>query len=201
MAFLKFFFFLRLHMYWNGLKGKVIKLELIVFTHLRIFSLLKAQHSMSGKQIFFLFVILLPACKDHPPTSEPSAGDISKEEIMTFLKVYDDAWNTKKNKVVDSLYASQYKYFTSVGGVSSRARNLEILAADYYKLVSANRTEIDISIDGNTAIVSSRWQGTGMWKGEPFDDNQRCGLVIQKRGNELKLLSEHCVDISTEQSF
>ena len=102
---------------------------------------------------------------------------------------------------MDSLYASQYKYFTSVGGVSSRARNLEILAADYYKVISAQRTEIEISIDGNTAIVSSRWRGNGIWQGEPFNDNQRCGLVIQKQGKELKLLSEHCVDISSEPSF
>jgi hypothetical protein len=141
------------------------------------------------------------SCKNNEQGSENSAGNFSKEEVISFLKVYDDAWNTKKTRIVDSLYAPQYKYFTSVGGVSSRSRNLEILAADYYKLISANRNEIEISIDGNTAIVSSRWQGNGIWKGEPFTDNQRCGLVIQKRGKELKLLSEHCVDISTEPSF
>ena len=107
----------------------------------------------------------------------------------------------KNNRVVDSLYASKYQYFTSVGGVSSRARNLEILAADYYKVIAATRTEVDILIDGNIAIVSSRWQGNGIFKDEPFNDNQRCGLVIQKKGEELKLLSEHCVDISTEPSF
>ena len=78
---------------------------------------------------------------------------------------------------------------------------IEILAADYYKVIAATRTEVDILIDGNIAIVSSRWQGNGIFKDEPFNDNQRCGLVIQKKGKELKLLSEHCVDISTEPSF
>lgn len=153
-------------------------------------------------KLFFCAVIFLTvACKSDETSPQTSAVNLSKDEVMAFLNKYDDAWNTKKNKVVDSLYAPQYKYFTSVGGVSSRARNLEILAADYYKLIAASRTEVDISIDGNTAIVSSRWQGNGIWKGEPFNDNQRCGLVIQKQGKELKLLSEHCVDISTEPSF
>ncbi|HKH59544.1 MAG TPA: nuclear transport factor 2 family protein [Flavitalea sp.] len=157
---------------------------------------------MSFVKIFICFVIpLAMACRNDQNSTHNSAGNLSKEEVIAFLNTYDNAWNTKNNKVVDSLYAPQYRYFTSVGGVSSRARNLEILTANYYRVIAANRTEIDISIDGNIAIVSSRWQGNGVWMNEPFNDNQRCGLVIQKKGKELKLLSEHCVDISTEPSF
>ena len=152
---------------------------------------------------FSVFFLLsgLGSCKNNKQSSEISTGNLTQEEVLGFLNTYDHAWNTKKVKTVDSLYASQYKYFTSVGGVSSRARNLEILMADYYKLIGASRTEVQISIEGNTAIVSSRWQGNGIWKGESFNDNQRCGLVIQKQASQLKLLSEHCVDISAEPSF
>lgn len=153
-----------------------------------------------------LFVVLLPifvsallSCSQDKHLREVEG--LARDEVISFLKTYDEAWKAKKSNVVDSLYAPQYKYFTSVGGVSSRARNLEILSADYYTLISANRTEVEISIEGNTAIVSSRWQGNGVWKGEPFTDIQRCGLVIQKNEKGLKLLSEHCVDISTEPSF
>lgn len=157
---------------------------------------------MPSIRIFSCLVVLFTlSCNESRQSSQDSSVNLSKEEVVSFLKIYDDAWNAKNNKVVDSLYATQYKYFTSVGGISSRARNLEILAADYYKLITANRSEIDISIDGNVAIVSSRWQGNGIWKGQPFNDNQRCGLVIQKNDNQLKLLSEHCVDITTEPGF
>ena len=150
-------------------------------------------------RICTIFITLLSvACGSEDRSFQDLTNNLTKEEVITFLNTYDSAWNTKNNKVVDSLYALEYQYFTSVGGVSSRARNLEILAADYYKIIAANRTEVDISIDGNIAIVSSRWQGNGIWKDEPFNDNQRCGLVIQKKGKELKLLSEHCVDIATE---
>ena len=152
--------------------------------------------------LFLIFSLLcLFSCSNNHLPKEDSTTNLTKEEVTAFLNTYDNAWNLKQQTVVDSLYASQYKYFTSVGGVSSRARNLEILAADYYKLISASRTEVDISIEGNIAIVSSRWQGNGIWQGEPFNDNQRCGLVIQKQGKELKLLSEHCVDISNDPGF
>jgi Domain of unknown function (DUF4440) len=160
---------------------------------------------MRLRRLFFCFAfflsLILPACDSADQRSSKTTQNLSKEEVLVFIKTYDEAWNTKKNRIVDSLYAPQYRYFTSVGGISSRARNLEILAADYYKITNASRTEIEITIDGNTAIVSSRWIGNGIWKGEPFNDNQRCGLVIQKQGKDLKLLSEHCVDISTEPSF
>ena len=156
--------------------------------------------SLSNRYIGVL-IVLAAACRNDEGFTKNLTNNISKEEVISFLRRYDSAWNSKNNKVVDSLYAPQYRYFTSVGGVSSRSRNLEILAADYYKVIAANRTEIDISIDGNIAIVSSRWQGNGVWMNEPFNDNQRCGLVIQKKGKQLKLLSEHCVDISTEPSF
>ena len=153
-------------------------------------------------KISTVFITLLSvACGSEDRSSQDLTNNLSEEEVIAFLGTYDSAWNSKNNRVVDSLYASKYQYFTSVGGVSSRARNLEILAADYYKVIAATRTEVDISIDGNIAIVSSRWQGNGIFKDEPFNDNQRCGLVIQKKGEELKLLSEHCVDISTEPSF
>ena len=157
---------------------------------------------MQVKLIFLsLMLLIMLSCNNNNKSSYNSSDDITKDEIIEFIKAYDAAWNSKKSTVVDSMYASQYKYFTSVGGVSSRARNLEILAADYYKLSGASRTEIEIFIDGNIAIVSSRWQGNGMWRGESFNDNQRCGLVIQKKGMQLQLLSEHCVDIATEPSF
>lgn len=127
----------------------------------------------------------------------PDAG-LTIEEVQTFVAHYDSAWNSKQVSEMDSLYGRAYVYFTSIGGITNRAANLEVLAADYYKVLQASRTELDIRIDGNTAVVGSRWQGNGLWKGTPFKDNQRCGLVIQKQQGRLKLLSEHCVEIKAD---
>lgn len=123
---------------------------------------------------------------------------ISREEILAFLKQYDDAWNSKNVARVDSLFGTSYTYFTSTGKVNKRAESLATLAADYYRLLNANRSEVEVFIDGNTAVVSSRWKGNGTWKGSSFTDDQRCGLIIQKQNGLMKLLSEHCVQIAKD---
>jgi hypothetical protein len=127
-----------------------------------------------------------------------AAATISREEILAFLKQYDDAWNSKNIARVDSLFGTSYTYFTSTGKVNKRAESLAMLAADYYRLLNANRSEVEVFLDGNTAVVSSRWKGHGTWKGSSFTDDQRCGLIIQKQNGQLKLLSEHCVQIAKD---
>jgi len=59
-----------------------------------------------------------------------SAGAVLKEEIIEFINRYCEARNNKRITVIGSLYAFQYLYFTSVCGISFRARNLEILDVD-----------------------------------------------------------------------
>jgi hypothetical protein len=38
-------------------------------------------------------------------------------------------------------------------------------------------TEIVITVSGPVAVVSSRWQGRGTYRGKRFVDDQRCGQV------------------------
>ncbi|MDF2190073.1 nuclear transport factor 2 family protein [Paraflavitalea sp. CAU 1676] len=143
-----------------------------------------------------LYMVLLAACSQLPPSdATPNAVSLTREEVAAFVGHYDSSWNTKNVAAMESIYGKSFVYFTSVGGTSTRAQNLEVLGADYYKVLKADRSELEIIIDGNTAIVSSRWRGNGIWKDTTFNDNQRCGLVIQKQNGQLKLLSEHCVEI------
>ncbi|WP_276484562.1 nuclear transport factor 2 family protein [Paraflavitalea pollutisoli] len=145
-----------------------------------------------------LTLSLYTSCMQQSTIVTPAAENITQEEVQAFVAHYDSAWNSKQVSEMDSLYGRAYVYFTSIGGMTNREANLEVLGADYYNVLQASRTELDIRIDGNTAIVGSRWQGNGLWKGTPFKDNQRCGLVIQKQQGKLKLLTEHCVEIKAD---
>lgn len=51
-------------------------------------------------------------------------------------------------------------------------------------------------LTGPVAIVSSRWKGTGTYRGERFTDDQRCGQVWLCTGRTWQVLSEHCVQIA-----
>jgi hypothetical protein len=130
------------------------------------------------------------------PTYAPNVG--------AYVAHYDSAWSQRDTSAVSRLLAPQYQYFTSRGGVSSRAETMAMLSDPGYRLEHANRSEIAVSWSGPVAVVSSRWQGQGTYRGQPFKDDQRCGQTWLRTGSEtelqmdgtLQLLSEHCVQVT-----
>ena len=90
-----------------------------------------------------------------------------------FVAEYDSAWSRRDTSAVSRLLAPQYQYFTSRGGVSSRAETLALLSDPGYRLEQADRSEVRVSISGPVTVVSSRWVGRGTYEGEAFKDDQR----------------------------
>jgi len=86
-------------------------------------------------------------------------------------------------------------YFSSKGDVSSRRQTLDLLRSPRYILFSAERTEVEVRRTGNTAIVSSRWQGHGSYNAQEFRDDQRCSMVLVQTGRGWRVLAEHCTQI------
>ena len=117
-------------------------------------------------------------------------------EVRAFVAQYDSAWNQRDTSAVSRLLAPQYQYFTSRGGVSTRAETLAMLSAPDYRLEHANRSEIAVSLSGPVAVVSSRWVGHGTYRGQAFKDDQRCGQTWLQNESGWQLLSEHCVQIT-----
>jgi ketosteroid isomerase-like protein len=127
-----------------------------------------------------------------PGTNTPSSIN---DRVVDFVRKYDEAWNRKDVAYVERAIAPGYVYFTSKGDVWSRRRTLDLLRSPKYILNSAERTEIEVFRTGNTAIVSSRWQGHGSYDGEEFHDDQRCSIVLAQAGRGWKVLAEHCTQI------
>jgi Domain of unknown function (DUF4440) len=117
-------------------------------------------------------------------------------EVEAFVARYDSAWNQRDTSAVSRLLARRYQYFTSRGGVSSRAETLAMLSAPDYRLEHAKRSDIAVSLSGPVAVVSSRWVGRGTYRGQPFNDDQRCGQTWLLTDDMWQLLSEHCVQIT-----
>jgi uncharacterized protein DUF4440 len=118
------------------------------------------------------------------------------QEVEAVVAQYDSAWNRRDTIAVGRLLALRYQYFTSRGGVSSRAETLAMLSAPDYRLEHAKRSEIAVSLSRPVAVVSSRWVGRGTYRGQPFKDDQRCGQTWLLTGETWQLLSEHCVQIA-----
>jgi hypothetical protein len=117
-------------------------------------------------------------------------------QVGALVAQYDSAWNHRDTSAVSRLLAPRYQYFTSRGGVSSRAETIAFLSAPDYLLDDAKRSGVTVSLSGPVAVVSSRWQGHGTYRGEVFKDDQRCGQTWLRTTSVWQLLSEHCVQIA-----
>ena len=122
---------------------------------------------------------------------------ITEAEVKDFIRQYDAMWASRDTGLMKQAMDNQYIYFTSTGSTIGRADIISRFSpADKYKVEKAERSEVSVQLNGNTAIVSSRWIGNGSFGNERFNDDQRCGLVIQKSDGKLKLLTEHCTQIT-----
>ena len=143
---------------------------------------------MSGLALTFSAIVPLHA----QVQGEPQVA----AQVATLVAQYDSAWNRRDTITVSRLLAPRYQYFTSRGGVSSRAETMGFLSAPDYVLERAERSELSVSLSGPVAVVSSRWQGEGSYRGEAFKDDQRCGQTWVRTDRAWQLLSEHCVQIA-----
>jgi hypothetical protein len=116
--------------------------------------------------------------------------------VEDVIAAHDSAWKQRDTTVVSRHLAPKYLYFTSRGGVSSRAETVAMLSDPDYRLEHAERSEIVVSRSGPVTVVSSRWVGRGTYRGEAFKDDQRCGQTWLLQGRWWQLLSEHCVQIT-----
>ena len=144
-----------------------------------------------------LFLLLISASLLFGCANNISKSDtLTEKEVSDFILHYDELWAKRDTTGMKAAMAENYIYFSSTGNTTTRARILSwFTPADKYKVDTAKRSEVNVSINGNTAIVSSRWIGSGSFDGEKFSDDQRCSLTIQKENGKLKLISEHCTQI------
>lgn len=128
---------------------------------------------------------------------EKKEGLLTEAEVKDFVNKYDRLWADRDTTGMKQAMDEKYIYFTSTGSTIGRNDIMNwFTPADKYKIEKADRTEVRVQVNGNTAIVSSRWVGNGSFDGEKFNDDQRCGLVIQKKNGRLILVSEHCTQIT-----
>lgn len=143
--------------------------------------------------VSLIFLLLFPSCKKMPKLTE--------KEVLEVISRFDEGWKNKNVKMVDSTLAPSYIYFTQSGGLFSRQGVVETAGSPTYTLDSVWRHDIKVTLYENTAVVSSEWEGKGVYRGVPFREDQRCSIVIVKIKNKVQILSEHCTPITTVTKF
>ncbi|MBK7883678.1 MAG: nuclear transport factor 2 family protein [Chitinophagaceae bacterium] len=126
---------------------------------------------------------------------------LTEEEVIEVIKRFDEGWRNQHLTAVDAVLAPVYVYFTQSGGTFSRDSVVQTAGSPSYILQSMNRSEFKVKLYENTAVVSTRWQGKGTYKGVAFNEDQRCSITIVKRNNKAEILTEHCTPIKGNRIF
>jgi hypothetical protein len=126
---------------------------------------------------------------------------ITKEEAIEVIKKFDNGWEHKNFKTVDSVLSPAYIYFTQSGGTFSRDSVVATAGESAYSLRDMSRSEFVVTLYDNTAIVSTRWKGKGTYRSVPFNEDQRCSIVLIKKNDKVEILSEHCTPIKSSSIF
>ena len=127
--------------------------------------------------------------------------DITEQEVVSAINKFDYGWEHKNLKTVDSVLSPKYIYFTQSGGTFSRDSVVATAGQNTYILERVSRSEFVITTYANTAVVSTRWRGKGIYRGTPFDEDQRCSVVLIKKDNKVEILSEHCTPVKANRIF
>jgi hypothetical protein len=128
-------------------------------------------------------------------------SSLTADEVTNVINKFDDGWRNKNLNAVDSVLSPGYIYFTQSGGLFSRDSVVATAGEASYVLQDMSRSEFSIELFDNTAIVSTRWKGKGSYRGTPFDEDQRCSIVVIKKDNKVEILSEHCTPIKSNRVF
>lgn len=144
------------------------------------------------KLLIYLFPFLFLLVTGFSCFNKPS---ITSKEVIDVITAFDNAWRDKKADQVNQVLASPYIYFTPSGRIFNRDSILATSGSQTYKLDEVERRILSIHISGNTAIADTRWIGKGIYRGKPFDDDQRCSVTLVKKGKTVQILSEHCTSI------
>lgn len=139
------------------------------------------------------FIAGLCSCK--------KSDQLTESEVIAVIKAFDDGWNHKNLAKVDSVLAPGYDYFTRSGGVFSRDSVVATAGENGYSLTDVLRSDFTVTIYGSSAVVSTRWRGKGMYRGQPFDEDQRCSVVVVKKNGKVMIASEHCTPIVATRVF
>lgn len=135
-----------------------------------------------------LFLLLLFAGCASTRVASPDAIDIVNQ--------YDAAWLREDVAGVDAVLAPHFVYFSSTGQVTDRAGTLKLLSSESYTMTFGKRDDMVSYASGMTVVVASRWRGRGSYDGKPYDDLQRCSVIVDMATR--KIASEHCTRLGTE---
>jgi uncharacterized protein (TIGR02246 family) len=100
-----------------------------------------------------------------------------KADPSATLKALEEKWNSAQVKgdlaAMESLLADTFVYTTIDGALRNKAEMIAEIKSGKLKIQSAKVDDMKVTVYGDAAVITGRWQGKGIEEGKPFDETER----------------------------
>jgi ketosteroid isomerase-like protein len=117
-------------------------------------------------------------------------------EVFTVERNWVAAHRTIDIDVLSSILAENYRQIQTDGSVIGREELLQSYKSGDRSWETAQATDYEVRILGDTALLIGKWKGIGENSGEKFDYSARFLAVYQKVDQDWQLVSDVSIPIN-----
>jgi ketosteroid isomerase-like protein len=123
-----------------------------------------------------------------------AAGPAARE-VLEIKRQYDEAQLRNDSAWFERMFAEDYVMVLPDSSTLTKARAVAELRSREITWKSATGEDMQVRVYGDTAVVTGRFLGKGLYKGKPLDEHQRFTSVWVKRDGRWQAITEHATDM------
>jgi ketosteroid isomerase-like protein len=130
--------------------------------------------------------------------SQTESPIISAEEEIRHVEIeWGDAFEHHDVATLDRLMADEYFLTDPLGVVRSKAETIAAIQRNEVLFQSTNSESVNISVNGDTAVVTGRSTFRGRYKGWSMAGQYQYTDVLVKRSGSWKAVASHITALGT----
>ena len=136
-----------------------------------------------------LLAALLSILASSIVSAQPSSRATDEEQILKTDSAYREGILRSDVKTLAELFADDVVIVHSDGGVDNKKNFLDAIASGRLKLRSYQRTNVQIRVYGNVALLLSQTKKAFDYKGAPAEDNDTSVVTYFKRDGSWQIVA------------
>ena len=138
---------------------------------------------------------------EYPLRNNPTENNLplvsDEDEVRRIEIEWGDAFERRDMATLDRLMADEYILTDPLGSVRSKAESLAALKTNEVLFESTNSDDVNVRINGDTAVVTGRSTFRGRYKGWSMAGQYQYTDVLVKRQGSWKAVSSHITALGT----
>ncbi len=134
----------------------------------------------------FAAITLLAACTSNERSKEPEMN-----RLTHFVNVYDSALLKRDTGTLGRMLAEDFISTNTEGRVLNKSQTLGSIATTEMQLNEGKSSDVKVTVFDNAAVVTGTFRGSGTYRGNPVDINERYSTFWIKKDTSWQIVAEH----------